>query len=50
MVSNILIETLHDHEGLWSLSTTTSRAYPIMQELKRLDLKEILTLCLDAAP
>lgn len=45
-----LIETIHDHEGLFSLSTTTSKAYPIMQELKRLNLNELLNICQDARP
>jgi len=40
-----LIETIHDHEGVFSLSSTTSKAYPIMQELKRLGLDELLLVC-----
>lgn len=43
-----LIETIHDHEGLFSLSTTTSRAYPVLQELKRLELSDLLSICIEA--
>lgn len=40
-----LIERMHNNEGLWSLSRSTSRSRAIIDELKRLGLGDLKTIC-----
>jgi hypothetical protein len=44
-----LIERMHNHEGLWSLSRSTSRSSTILDELERLGLLDLKTVCEKAA-
>lgn len=44
-----LIERIHNHEGLWSLSRSTSRSGAILDELERLNLQDLKTVCEGAA-
>lgn len=40
-----LIESIHEHEGIYSLNTTNSMAYPILLELERLNLTSVVKIC-----